>query len=257
VLIQSEFGEVPWLTEAKEVAQNTAELYIHALSTGHPWRSLTHENADVILIPFYGFLSFKVGQCAGTKNHSHRVLLLAEFLVQQLPRFDLKSKLALAIGFYFPIHETKIDSTIHGELVTVLQNAVLAVYEKHFDARGEEGTSRRLMVNQTVVLPYVPNIHITAQADDDEEHHEEHREEHHNPMHAGMTRTTSFFFRGSAQLGYRTSPGRKLRRKMLHLFQARQGTDISVRYVHSHRQMMAHSASCTLRLPSKRWIQRI
>jgi hypothetical protein len=226
-----EFGNFPWLMEAKEVAQNTAEIYVHTLSLQHPRRSTTHRHADVILVPFYGFLSSKVESCAGTRDHSHRVQILAEFLVQQLPKFDPKSRLALVVGFFFPIHESERHSAIHGQLSTVLQGAVLAVYEKYFDARGEEGTHRRLMLNQTVVIPYVPNTHIYAGGDP-----------------AIATRTSSFFFRGSAQLGYRTSPGRKLRQQMMTLFQSRKGADISTRYIastlaHDHTKCRAHITS--------------
>ena len=63
-----------------EVAQHASDIWLHKALLAHPGRTQVAAKADVILVPFYGGISYELGMCRGMDHHD-RVKLLADTIL--------------------------------------------------------------------------------------------------------------------------------------------------------------------------------
>lgn len=74
-----------------EVAQHASDIWLHKGMQAHGWRVMTAADADVIFVPFYGSISYELGECKGIGHHD-RVKLLADRILNS-PWWAQKSAL--------------------------------------------------------------------------------------------------------------------------------------------------------------------
>ena len=168
-----EFEVEVWDDERKEVAQNTADVWLHALLLGHSGRLTNAEVAagakpDLYFIPFYSYLSmgghhnlFMKGKtCAGT-NHAARLALL-DATLEEHPFYTTET-----VEAHVAIHSFWDGTKSWGEVGKQLATggAFLLAYERLFASRVARVRSPSSAVGEEegfeyVPIPYVPNVEI-------------------------------------------------------------------------------------------------
>ena len=105
-----------------ETAQHSSDVWLHKGLLNHASRTMDPEAADVVFVPFYGAVSYELGDCRGV-SHRSRIELLAETM-RNSPLWAAKGK-ADRPGrrFALPITHWRIAATLTSPLRELLESS--------------------------------------------------------------------------------------------------------------------------------------
>lgn len=212
-----------WDDEGKELAQNTADIWMHRILERSSLRTENPFEASVFYIPFYGFLSQHfsginhVKGCKG-KGHWQRVHDLAVWLGQNELFLHHLHRHILTVSFWgvasetFPFWSDEPFSVITGPLYDMLSKVTLLVYEPQFGSF-RNATAYLNWTSPTVAIPYVANSVLVR-----------------NTLNTDLADTRKrghkLYFRGNLRLDsshIKLSEGEKLRNRVFSAFRTIRG----------------------------------
>lgn len=209
-----------WENEGKELAQNTADIWLHYMLLQSDLLTEDPSKATVYYIPFYGFLSQEFSGINGHTNcngegHWQRMHDLAAWLSESKLFNDHPWTQVMTVSFWavasetYPYWADENFAVIAGPLLKTMARVKLLVYEPMFGSFRDPKEYMK-WEGPTVAIPYVANSALSFGT----------------PLPATQARKYRLYFRGNLKLDSShksLSEGEKLRNRVFSAFQKLDG----------------------------------